>query len=83
MHWLFAFFKELWKVVSDSMYTIREKMSSRYAGLAGRPPAVQFATLQQCRDDWQRDHGSTWERLPNEPWTVPTEEAAKWVLDGK
>jgi hypothetical protein len=78
-----AFFKELWKVVGDSMYTIREKMPSRYAGLAGRPPAVQFATLQQCRDDWQRDHGSTWERLPNEPWTVPTEEAAKWVLDEK
>ena len=62
------------------MYTIREKMPSRYAGLAGRPPAVQFASLQQCRDDWERDHGAMWDRV-QDGWTVPSHEAPQSILD--
>ena len=76
-----AFFKELWKVIGEPLYTIREKMPAKYAGIAGRPPAVQFASLQQCRDAWQRDHGPCGEPLPQVPWAPSSGKAPDWVLD--
>jgi hypothetical protein len=68
------FFKELRKLFTDNTIQVREKMPAGYAGMPGRPPAVRFASLETCRDEWQEKYGQAWQKK------TPKERAARIIL---
>ena len=70
------FFKELRKLFTENTIEVKEKMPTGYAGMPGRPPAVRFASLETCRDEWQEKYGPAWQK--SEP--TPKERAARIIL---
>eukprot|EP01043_Picozoa_sp_COSAG02_P025230 COSAG02_NODE_1410_length_12758_cov_67.963504_7_plen_1366_part_00 len=70
------FFKELRKLFTEDTIEVKEKMPTGYAGMPGRPPAVRFASLERCRDEWQKKYGQTWQT----PEHTPKQRAARIIL---
>jgi hypothetical protein len=73
------FFKELRKLFSENTIEVKEKMPTGYAGMPGRPPAVRFASLERCRDDWQEKYGQAWQKVEQMPKQTPKEMAVRII----